>query len=128
MKTSAIPKAKTSAIPEVEIINPKHSLDNFLVLCYNRLDAERLIFLLEEKGVYVSTGAACAASKGEKSHVLKAIGLTDAQIAGSLRISFGETNTKEQIINAAKIITETAKEEYTRLEKQKKINSQKKDA
>ena len=52
-----------------ELVNKKHSLDNFVVLCYNGIDAERLIFLLEEKGVCLSTGAACAASKGEKSHV-----------------------------------------------------------
>jgi len=89
-----------------ELVNKKHSLDNFIVLCYNGIDAERLIFLLEEKGVYLSTGAACAASKGEKSHVLSAIGLSDSEIAGSLRITLGETNTEEQIHDAAKLINE----------------------
>ena len=79
------------------------------------IDAERLIFLLEEKGVYVATGAACAASKGRKSHVLKAIGLSDAQIAGSLRISLGETNTDEQIHEAAEIINSVVQSEYERI-------------
>lgn len=93
----------------------KHVLDNFVVLCYNGIDAERLVFLLEEKGVYVATGAACAASKGVRSHVLAAIGLTDSEIAGSLRISFGETNTKEQIIEAARIINDVVQAERERV-------------
>lgn len=98
-----------------ELINKKHTLDNFIVLCYNGIDAERLIYLLEEKAVYVSTGAACAASKGEKSHVLAAIGLTDKQIAGSLRLSLGETNDEDQIHEAAKIINEVVATERKRL-------------
>ena len=72
------------------------------------------MFLLEEKAVYVATGAACAASKGEKSHVLKALGLNDAQIAGSLRLTLGATNTKEQIITAAQVINEVVSTEYER--------------
>ena len=99
-----------------ELINKKHSLDNFVVLCYNGIDAERLVFLLEEKGVYVSTGAACAASKGVKSHVLKAIGLTDSEINGSLRLTLGETNTEEQMHEAARLINEAVKIEKARHE------------
>ena len=98
-----------------ELINKKHTLDNFVVLCYNGLDAERLIFLLEEQGVYVATGAACAASKGEKSRTLKAIGLTDAEIAGSLRLSLGATNDAEQMHEAARIINAVVAQEKARL-------------
>ena len=79
------------------------------------MDAERLVFLLEEKEVYVATGAACAASKGVRSHVLKAIGLTDEQIAGSLRLTLGETNDEDQIHEAAKIINEIVKNEHQRI-------------
>jgi len=98
-----------------ELINRKHSLDNFVVLCYNGIDGERLVFLLEEEGALVSTGAACAASKGEKSHVLKAIGLSEAEINGSLRISFGETNDKEQVLEAARAINQAVARERERL-------------
>lgn len=93
-------------LKDYKLINKKHSLDNFLVLCFDGIDAERLIFLLEDKGVYVSTGAACAANKGTKSHVLAAIGLSDSEINGSLRLTLGETNTEEQIHEAAKLINE----------------------
>ncbi|MDO4612270.1 MAG: cysteine desulfurase family protein [Candidatus Saccharibacteria bacterium] len=97
-----------------ELVNKKHSLDNFVVLCYNGIDAERLIFMLEEQGIYVSTGAACAASKGEKSHVLAAIGLSGSEINGSLRITLGETNDEEQILEAAKAINAAVANERAR--------------
>ena len=93
-------------LQDYELINKKHTLDNSVVLCYNGIDAERLIFLLEDRGVYVSTGAACAANKGLRSHVLAAIGLSDSEINGSLRLTLGETNTDEQIHEAARLINE----------------------
>jgi cysteine desulfurase len=108
-------KLLLSELKDYELVNKKHSLDNFVVVMFEGLDAERLIYLLEEKEVYVATGAACAASKGKKSHVLKAIGLTDAQITGSLRLTMGETNTEEQIKEAARIINETIKAERKRI-------------
>lgn len=114
-KYAELKKLLLAELQGYELINKKYALDNFIVLCYNGIDAERLIYLLEEQEVYVSTGAACAASKGEKSHVLKAIGLTDEEIAGSLRLSLGETNDASQIRAAAKIINETVKNEYERL-------------
>ena len=104
-----------SELQGYELINKKHTLDNFIVLCYNGIDAERLIYLLEEKEIYVATGAACAASKGQKSHVLTAIGLSDAKIAGSLRLTLGETNTEEQIHEAARIINEVVAAERERI-------------
>lgn len=110
-------KVLLGELRDYELINKKHSLDNFIVLCFDGLDAERLIFLLEERGVYVSTGAACAASKGVRSHVLKAIGLSDSQIAGSLRLTMGETNTEEQIHEVAKIINDVVANERERVKR-----------
>ena len=107
-------KILLAELKDYELINKKHTLDNFIVLCYNGIDAERLIYLLEEKEIYVATGAACAASKGQKSHVLTAIGLSDSQIAGSLRLTMGETNTEEQIHKAARIINNAVREERER--------------
>lgn len=95
--------------------DPKRQLANFCPICFPELDAERLIYKLEQHGVLVSTGAACAANKGSKSHVLAAIGLSDAEIAGSLRISLGSTNDLAQIHEAIKIITEVVGHEYGRL-------------
>lgn len=93
----------------------KTQLANFLPLSLPGLDAERLIFALEDKGVYLSTGAACAASKGEKSPTLKAIGLKDKEIAGSLRITLGRQTTEEDVAAAADAIIEVVKAEQNRL-------------
>ena len=95
--------------------NKKHQLANFCPICFDGLDAERLIFKLEDRGILLSTGAACAASKGQKSHVLSAIGLTDSEITGSLRVTFGELNTEEQIREAATVIAEIANQEAKRI-------------
>lgn len=108
-------KILLEGIKDYELINKKHSLDNFVVLCFDGLDAERLVYLLEDREVYVSTGAACAASKGVRSHVLTAIGLSDSEIAGSLRLTLGETNTKEQILEAVEIINEVVAGEKARI-------------
>lgn len=93
----------------------KNQLANFLPLSLPGLDAERLIFALEDKGVYLSTGAACAASKGEKSPTLKAIGLKDDEIAGSLRITLGRPTTEKDIDEAATAIIEAVEAERKRL-------------
>ena len=115
-KYAAWRKILLAELQGYKLVNQKRSLDNFIVLCYNGIDAERLVFLLEEKGVYVSTGAACAASKGVRSHVLKAIGLSDEEIAGSLRLTLGETNNEAKIYEAARIINEVVAGERARLQ------------
>ncbi len=102
-------------IQPVFLGNKKHQLTSFCPVCFPGLDAERLIYRLESRGVLVSTGAACAANKGSKSHVLTAIGLSEAEIAGSLRISLGSTNTLENVRTAAQIIREEVEQEYLRL-------------
>ena len=59
--------------------------------------AEVLLHLLEEGGVYVSTGSACSSKNTKDSHVLKAIGLKDNEIKGTIRFSFNEYNAKEEV-------------------------------
>ena len=71
--------------------------------------------MLEDQEIYLSTGAACAASKGQKSHVLTAIGLSDAEIAGSLRISLGTLNDEENVRLAARAIVAAVNAERSRI-------------
>lgn len=106
---------ETAEIEPLFLGAKKHQLANFCPVSFPGLDAERLIYKLEVEEIYLSTGAACAASKGKKSHVLKAIGLSDAEIAGSLRISFGRLNDEKQILEAAEKIKRAIKEEAERL-------------
>ncbi len=95
--------------------NKKHQLANFCPLTYPGLDAERLIFLLEQQQVYVSSGTACSANSRTKSKTLQAIGLTDEEIAGSLRLTLGRDNDEQSICKAAKIINQTVAAELQRL-------------
>jgi cysteine desulfurase len=111
-------KKLIAGIGEEKIIfhgKAKTQLANFLPLSIPGIDAERLIFALEDKGVYLSTGAACAASKGEKSPTLGAIGLKDDEIAGSLRITLGRPTTEKDINEAAAAIIAAVKAEQERL-------------
>ncbi len=109
---SELEKAK---IAPIFLGNKKNRLSNFLPVCFSGLDAERIIYKLEEKEIYLSTGAACAASKGKPSHVLRAIGLSPEEIAGSLRISLGVLNDEENIKVAGKAIREVVDSEAERI-------------
>ena len=93
----------------------KKSLVNFINLSFPGVDAERLVFLLESRGVLVATGSACAANSGTKSHVLEAIGLDDLAISGSLRLTLGRLNDEQQIECAAEEIIRAVRIEKERL-------------
>ena len=93
----------------------KKGLVNFLHVSFPGLDAERLIFWLETRGVMVATGSACAANKDTKSHVLGAIGLDDSLIRGSLRISLGRLSTDDSVRRATELIIEAVQTEKARM-------------
>lgn len=97
-----------SALPELKIDgHPKRFLPGHIHIHLAGLDAERVIFHLDNDGVYIATGAACAANKDTRSPALSAIGLTPEEADGSLRITLGHLNeaadmpqVAEKIINA----------------------------
>ena len=94
---------------------PKGRLPSHLSLSFPGLEARRLVILLEDAGVCVGTGSACAASRMERSHVLEAIGLTPQQADGSLRISLGHPTSAEQIDYAAGAIEDAVRRECARV-------------
>lgn len=109
-------RAKLSDLPGIKFLGKeKNQLVSFLPLTLPGLDAERLIYALEDRQVYVSTGAACAASKGIKSPTLQAIGLSDTEIAGSLRITMGKGTDESSVATASRIIHEVVEAELSRL-------------
>jgi len=97
--------------------HPKHRLSGHLHVSFPGLDGERLVFMLETRGVLVATGSACAANKGTRSHVLTAIGLAPEVADGSLRLTLGHLSTEENIVKAGDIIVEEIAREYTRTKK-----------
>lgn len=94
--------------------NLKHRLAGHLHISFPGLDAERVLFALEMRGVLVATGSACAANKGTRSHVLTAIGLAPEVADGSLRITLGHLSNDENIAKAGDIIIEEIQKEYQR--------------
>jgi cysteine desulfurase len=94
--------------------NLKHRLAGHLHISFPKLDAERVLFALEMRGVLVATGSACAANKGTRSHVLTAIGLSPEVADGSLRLTLGHLSNEENMQRAAQCIIEEVKREYER--------------
>jgi len=58
---------------------------------------ESLLFLLDQKGIFVSTGSACQAGVNRPSHVLIAMGRTEDEAKGCLRITFGHESTESDV-------------------------------
>lgn len=95
--------------------HPKNRLSGHLHISFPGLDAERLIFGLEARGVLVATGSACAANKGTRSHVLEAIGLEPEVADGSLRITLGKSTDDNVIGQATEAIIMEVQKEKARL-------------
>ncbi|MDO4684678.1 MAG: cysteine desulfurase family protein [Candidatus Saccharibacteria bacterium] len=112
----AMEQALTDALPMAIVSGSrKHRLANFLHISFPKIDAERLIFMLETKGVLVATGSACAAAKGTGSAVLAAIGMEPEVASGSLRITLGRPTTKAQCDMAVAEIIAAVQAEYARM-------------
>jgi cysteine desulfurase len=70
------------------------------------IDAGRLISEVRE--VAFSAGSACASGSGRPSHVLRALGLSDAEARASIRLGFGRYTTEEELREAARLINQAA--------------------
>ncbi len=65
--------------------------------CFEGIEGESLLLLLDDKGISASSGSACTSGSLDPSHVLLAIGRPHEVAHGSLRLSLGEENTEEEI-------------------------------
>ena len=95
----------------------KRRLASHLHVSFPDVDAERLIFALEQQDVLVATGSACAANSGTRSHVLTAIGVADDVADGSLRITFGRLTDEKACEKGAEAIIAAVRAERERLAK-----------
>ncbi|HJP81080.1 MAG TPA: cysteine desulfurase family protein [Candidatus Saccharimonadales bacterium] len=108
-------KRLMDAFPDAVVSgNQKRRLPGHLHISFPNLDAERLVFALEMRGVLVATGSACAANKGTRSHVLTAIGLDPVVADGSLRLTLGHLSDEATTKRAAEIIIEEITRERQR--------------
>lgn len=85
-------------IPSV-VINgsTKKRLPNNVHITIPNVDNERILMQLDEQDILAAAGSACSASNEEPSHVLSAMGLSDADAQASLRFSTGRSTTKEMV-------------------------------
>ena len=105
-----------AAFPDAVISgHKKHRLAGHLHISFPNIDAERLVFALEARGVLVATGSACAANKGTRSHVLTAIGLAPEVADGSLRLTLGKATDARAIETAAGYIIAAVTAEKDRI-------------
>ena len=87
----------------------KQRLPGNVNFCFEGIEGESLLLLLDDKGVYASSGSACTSGSLDPSHVLLAIGRVHDIAHGSLRLSLSEENTEEEIeytIGAVKDVVE----------------------
>ena len=75
----------------------KHRLPNNVHLTLPGTDNERVLLELEQKGILAAAGSACSASNEEPSHVLRAMGVSEADAQSSLRFSMGRQTTEDTV-------------------------------
>lgn len=102
-----------SKIPH-SILNgdPTQRLDGNVNFCFEGIEGESLLLLLDDKGICASSGSACTSGSLDPSHVLLAIGRVHDIAHGSLRLSLSAENTEEEIDYTIKAVREVV--EYLR--------------
>lgn len=88
-------REKVSKFKEITINSPENGLSHIINISTNEIKSETMLHFLSSKGIYISSGSACA--KGKKSRVLSEMQLSDKQIDTALRISFSKHNKTEDI-------------------------------
>ena len=104
-------KGILSFVPGAALNGPeKDRLPNNCSFRFDGIDGEALLLRLDLAGIAASAGSACTAGSREVSHVLKAIGLTEAEARSSLRLTTGIHTTEEETDETVKIIGEIVKD------------------
>ena len=85
-------------------------LPNNCNVSFEGIDGEALLLRLDLAGIAASSGSACTAGNQEVSHVLKAIGLTENEAKGSLRLTTGIGNTEKEMDETVCAISEIVKD------------------
>lgn len=75
----------------------QQSVPHILNISFKKLDAELLAMALDQKGIAVSTGSACASGSVKASHVLQACHVPGPWLRGAIRVSLGRYTTQEQV-------------------------------
>ena len=100
-------RGKRSKIPHSKINGSlEHHVPGTVNMCFEGIEGESLLLLLDAKGVCASSGSACTSGSLDPSHVLLSLGLPHEVAHGSLRLSIGEYNSMEEIDHIIKVVPE----------------------
>lgn len=84
----------------------EHRLPGTVNFCFEGIEGESLLLLLDDKGVYASSGSACTSGSLDPSHVLLAIGRPHEIAHGSLRLSLSPDTTEEEVDYMIEAVTD----------------------
>ena len=99
--------AGLSKIPHCDLNGDRvNRLPNNVSFCFEGIEGEALLLLLDMKGVAASSGSACTSGSLDPSHVLLAIGRIHDVAHGSLRLSLSEYTTEEEVDHIIKVVPE----------------------
>lgn len=89
--------------------HPYYRLPSNANFCFEGIEGESLLILLDLKGICASAGSACTTGNTEPSHVLKAIGLDDKTANASLRLTIDENITKKDLDYVVDVLKESVR-------------------
>ena len=90
--------------------DPVNRLPGNVSFCFEGIEGESLLLLLDFNGVSASSGSACTSGSLDPSHVLLAIGRVHDVAHGSLRLSLSEYNTEEEVDHILKVVPEVVQQ------------------
>ena len=100
--------AGLSKIPHASLNGDAHCrLPGNVSFCFEGIEGESLLLLLDDKGICASSGSACTSGSLDPSHVLLAIGRVHDVAHGSLRLTLSQENTPEEIDYTVQAVTDT---------------------
>ncbi len=106
-KTTELSELLISLLPSnVKVNRPEKHAPHIVSITLPRIKSETALHFLSGKGIYVSSGSACASNGNHKSYVLSAFGLSDIETDCTLRISLSDTTSEDDIRFAAAAISE----------------------
>jgi len=99
----------TELIPEAIINTPKEALPGIVNVTFPGTKGETLLLLMDMEGIACSTGAACSAGVHRPSHVLIAMGRSEADAIGTLRFSLGAQSTDNDVQKVLNVLPDVVK-------------------
>ena len=97
--------AELSKIPHSKINGSlEHHVPGTVNMCFEGIEGESLLLLLDREGICASSGSACTSGSLDPSHVLLSIGLPHEVAHGSLRLSIGEYNSMDEIDHIVEVV------------------------